>query len=194
MLEGPPFAKELVQIVDKFQQCSFPRVFRDTKILPRRVSFSTTPPKSMSPKIPNYASTAASAKVGGSNNVLESKPDPQAEGIVPKNSKGQRVDLPIRVDKTTINWLKGRRWCNNHYLRGYCGYRLCSYEHDTQLNETQKDGLRTMARQTPCDMGSDCDNVDCFFGHRCQGNPCAWGASCRFSPELHSIDTQVVNC
>lgn len=44
MVEGPPFAQELLQLVDKFRKTKFPKVFRDTKIPPRRVSFSTTPP------------------------------------------------------------------------------------------------------------------------------------------------------
>lgn len=193
MLEGPPFARELIPLVEHFQQCTFPRVFRNTKIPPRRVSFSTTPPRSVSPKIPSYASTAAAAKVEGSNNVLVAKADYLAEDIIPRNSQGQRVDLPITVPRAVLDSLRGRKWCNTHYLLGYCGFmESCSYEHETPLNENQKNGLRLIARQTPCVEGLDCDDLDCISGHKCPRKPCNYGAGCRFSREMHNVDSKAV--
>ena len=194
MLEGPPFARELAQIVGNFQQCSFPGVFRNTKILPRRVSFSTTPPQSMSPKLPSYATTVASAKAEVPDNVITPRRDPPAEGIVPVNSKNQRVDLPIKVSQTTVHSLRSKKWCNSHYLLGYCGYLNCTYEHKVVLNDAQKNALRIMARQAPCAMMLDCDDPNCLFGHRCPGNPCTWGTNCKFPSEMHNVDTKAVNC
>lgn len=194
MLEGPPFARELVPLVERFRQSSFPGVFRDTKIPPRRVSFSTTPPRSVSPKTPSYASTAATAKIESSNNVLVAKADPRAEDIIPRNSQGQRVDLPIRVPPPVLDSLRGRKWCNTHYLLGYCWYmESCSYEHKTPLDENQKNGLRINARQTPCGDGLNCDDPDCIFGHKCPRKSCNLGVDCRFSREMHNVDTRVVN-
>lgn len=148
----------------------------------------------MSPKPPSYATTAALAKAEVSDDVVTSKKDLQSEGIVPVNSKGQRVDMPIKVSQTMVNSLKGRKWCNSHYLLGYCGYSNCLYEHNVVLNETQKNALRTMARQAPCIMMLDCEDPECYFGHRCPGNPCTWGTSCKFPLEMHNVDTRAINC
>ncbi|KAL8884693.1 MAG: hypothetical protein Q9192_006787, partial [Flavoplaca navasiana] len=108
MLEGPPFATELVSIAEKLKQCSFPNVFRDTKIPPRRVSFSTTPPRSKSPANTSYASTVATSKasVDTTAPILSLKAEPQAEGVIPRNSKGQRVDLPIKVTQQAVQYIK----------------------------------------------------------------------------------------
>jgi hypothetical protein len=60
LIEGPPFAKELAKLKDKFLVAHFPDLFRATKLMPRRVSFSTTPPPTSSPRAPSYAATIAS--------------------------------------------------------------------------------------------------------------------------------------
>lgn len=51
LLEGPPFARELAYIKDKFRTVSFESVFRKEKLanIKRRVSFRTTPPGTPSP-------------------------------------------------------------------------------------------------------------------------------------------------
>ena len=193
MLEGPPFASELAQIVDEFQRCSFPTVFRSTKIPARRVSFSATPPRSISPKIQSYASTAASPKVASSSVTVAPKADAQSQRMVPVNRKGQRIDPPLKPSRTATEAIKGRKLCNNYYLLGVCNFLGCQYEHGL-INEAQKMALRLYARQQACEQGLGCDDPDCYFGHQCPWDPCLYEyKSCRFSPEMHRVDKKVVN-
>ena len=195
MLEGPPFATELVPIVEKLRQCSFPKVFRDTKIPPRRVSFSTTPPRSKSPALASYASTAATTKTDSPAPIMSPKADVQAEGVIPLNSRGQRVDLPIKVTQTAVQLIKSHKWCKNHYLLGCCAYKDngCPYLHKPALNEARLNALRVFARQMPCDDGLKCDDAECYYGHQCRGDPCKFHP-CNFPPEMHNVDTKVANC
>ncbi|KAL8822066.1 MAG: hypothetical protein Q9191_007191 [Dirinaria sp. TL-2023a] len=125
MLEGPPFAQELSQLVQKFGTCSFPAVFRSTKIPPRRVSFSATPPGSPSPKLGSWASAVAIGAAAAS--TFERAPvDLQringSKDSVLRNSKGQRVDPPLVVSPNLVNVLKARKLCNFHHLAGHCPY------------------------------------------------------------------------
>ncbi|KAL8995921.1 MAG: hypothetical protein Q9169_004457 [Polycauliona sp. 2 TL-2023] len=163
MLEGPPFATELIPIVEKFKKCSFPTVFRDTKITTRKVSFSTTPPRSKSPATVSYASTAATAnEVRPSSTSLGSpKAGPQFEYIAPYNQFGQRVDHPIKARQAALQFIKSKKWCKNHYLLGYCGYPEgeCAFPHQPALDETRLNALRVFARQVPCGRGLECDDV-----------------------------------
>ncbi|KAI4220568.1 MAG: hypothetical protein L6R36_007529 [Xanthoria steineri] len=195
MLEGPPFATELVPIVDKLKRCSFPKVFRDTKIPPRQVSFSITPPRSKSPALTSYASTAATARVDSPAPVMSPKPEVPADSVTPRNSKGQRVDLPIKVTQTAVQFIKSQKWCKNHYLLGYCVYddSECAYLHKPALSEARLNALRVFARQMPCGNGLECDDPDCYYGHRCRGDPCKF-YPCNFPPEMHNVDAKVVNC
>ncbi|KAL8882974.1 MAG: hypothetical protein Q9198_000105 [Flavoplaca austrocitrina] len=176
MLEGPPFATELVSIAEKLKQCSFPNVFRDTKIPPRRVSFSTTPPRSKSPANTSYASTVATseASVDTTAPILSLKAELQAEGVIPRNSKGQRVDLPIKVTQQAVQYIKSQKWCKNHHLLGYCVYNdsECAYLHKPTLNEARLNALRVYARQMPCGNGLDCDDPECYHGHGCRVVTC----------------------
>ncbi|KAI4254669.1 MAG: hypothetical protein L6R42_007100 [Xanthoria sp. 1 TBL-2021] len=195
MLEGPPFATELIPIVEKLKQCSFPKVFRDTKIPPRRVSFSTTPPRSKSPALTSYASTAATAKIDTLALIMSPKADLQAKGVIPRNTKGQRVDFPIKVTQTAVQFIKSQKWCKNHRLLGYCVYNdsECAYQHKPALTEARLNALRVFARQMPCENGLGCDDPDCYYGHRCRGDPCKF-YPCNFPQEMHNVDTKVVNC
>ncbi|CZT41159.1 uncharacterized protein RSE6_00870 [Rhynchosporium secalis] len=59
LIEGPPFAKELAVLRDSFIVARFPDVFRTTKLPARRVSFTTTPPRTPVP--PTYAATIGRA-------------------------------------------------------------------------------------------------------------------------------------
>ncbi|CZS92071.1 uncharacterized protein RCO7_00693 [Rhynchosporium graminicola] len=59
LIEGPPFATELAVLRDSFIVARFPDVFRTTKLPARRVSFTTTPPRTPVP--PTYAATIGRA-------------------------------------------------------------------------------------------------------------------------------------
>ncbi|KAL8853637.1 MAG: hypothetical protein Q9221_001448 [Calogaya cf. arnoldii] len=134
MLEGPPFAHELIPIVEKLKQCSFSNVFRSTKIPPRRVSFSTTPPRSKSPAITSYASTAAAAKEESPIPITRSTSHQQASDTVQRNGKGHRVDPPIRVPQAVQLFIKNQRVCKNYHLLE--GLRI--YAHATQFNAERR--------------------------------------------------------
>ena len=193
MLEGPPFAHELIPIVEKLKQCSFSNVFRSTKIPPRRVSFSTTPPRSKSPAITSYASTAAAAKEESPIPITRSTSHQQASDTVQRNGKGHRVDPPIRVPQAVQLFIKNQRVCKNYHLLGMCAYheRDCAYTH-TPLSSMQKDALRIFARQMPCESGLQCDDPSCYYGHRCFRDPCK-SKTCKFPADMHNVDTKVVN-
>ena len=195
MLEGPPFAQELAQIVHKFRHCTFEGVIRDTKLPNRRVSFSTTISRSTSPKTPSYAVTVASVKSELHNEAAQPKVSRPATGMVARNRQGQRVDVPIKTTTAARNSIKGHKFCYEYYLIDKCQYPRCSYEHDAPLDAAQKNALRIVLRQSACLSGLDCGNPDCLFGHRCPADSaCNGGKKCKFAPEMHNVDTKVVNC
>jgi hypothetical protein len=108
LIEGPPFAEELAKLKDKFLVAHFPNLFRATKLTPRRVSFSTTPPPSPSPKAPSYAATIASpvattaVGINGSYYPLTNTTIPVRKDYpVLQNSKGQRLDAIINPTQST---------------------------------------------------------------------------------------------
>ncbi|KAL9591470.1 MAG: hypothetical protein Q9179_007692 [Wetmoreana sp. 5 TL-2023] len=200
MLEGPPFAQELSQLVHKFRQSSFPEVFRDSKIPPRRVSFCTTPPPSItpplskSPKPSTWASTIGTASAAPAVELAtpEKTRPRQPQGGIPRNSEGQRIDPPLTTSQVLVAKLKARKLCNNHYLGGYCPYPDCIHDHDAKLNDKELTALRYVARMAPCKWGIYCDDTECFSGHQCKPNHCH-GANCRFPAEMHKMDTRIAS-
>ena len=193
LVEGPPFAGEMATLVEKFHSTSFPTVFRDTKIPTRRVSFSTTPPKSISPKPPSWAATVQS-KPAQANNLparQTTQTPPSVSVPIPRNSKSQRVDPPIKASQTMVAIMKQKKLCNNWYLTAYCPYNDCKHGHNEKLNEKQIAALRLVARCAPCSQGLDCDDEDCFSGHRCPRDHCIRGIECRFPADMHDVDNRV---
>ncbi|KAI9830817.1 MAG: hypothetical protein M1819_005342 [Sarea resinae] len=190
LLEGPPFARELLELAQKFVTASCPTVFRSTKLLATRAPMSVTPP--MSPG-PSYASTVALVARPGSSGPTPAAPiTPQAsnihKGVVAHNSAGQRVDLPLNFSSSLVAQLKTRKLCNAYHLRGFCHFSSCTHQHGPQLNKKQLVSLRYIARLTPCAMGLDCDDEDCVCGHSCPQPLCHYGSSCRFPRQMHGVD------
>lgn len=193
MLEGPPFAQELSQLVHKFRTYSFPTVFRDTKIPPRRVSFSTTPPSSTSPKPGSWASAVAVGAMAASTSEKIAVDSQRINGFkssIPRNSKGQRVDPPLSVSQSLVNIVKAKKLCNFHHLAGHCPFGICKHEHGAKLGEKELTALRYVARMAPCRWGLDCEDEDCFAGHQCKPAYCH-GDECRFPSEMHNVDTKI---
>ena len=193
LLEGPPFAGEMATLVGRYPTASFPIVFRDTKIPPRRVSFSSTPPKSASPRPPSWAATLASRPA--ELDVQPARKAPSTPQVVsrdiPRNSKGQRVDSLIVVSPTLVTMMKQKKLCNSYYLAGGCPYLKCVHPHNEKLNEKQLAALRIVARLAPCKQGLSCDDEVCFSGHQCPREYCN-RLDCWFPPEMHDVDTKVV--
>ena len=198
LLEGPPFAGELAVLKDKFNIESFQTIFRDRKYPPRRVSFST--PAVTSPQSASLNPTSWVAAVQNGTTQPETRiapaqtPAPTSSSqLIPRNNRGQRVDLPITVPRYMVNEIKRLKLCNNHYLAAPCHFADCQHPHHVKLNETQTDALRCVARMAPCKYGGlYCDKRDCYYGHKCFREPCD-KRLCEFPDEMHGVDQRVVN-
>lgn len=202
MLEGPPFAAELVTLANKFKVASFNDVFRVTKLQVRGVSFSqsgTAESGSTRPLTPAVMSTYASAAMlAGKLSATEvAAPltvdlgDSENKLIVDilKNSRGLRIDSPLRPVEALVKLLKAKKYCNPFHLRGDCPFQAsrghCDFIHGERLKDKHLVALRYIARLTVCDMGSWCDDKTCLAGHQCPNKNCRRGNECKFSREMH---------
>jgi len=205
LLEALPFASGLEELASKFQVTSFRHVFRDTKLLTRRVSFQdqgNRPPKSPSVSYATTVSKAPAAIRAEANSVLPKSPSspaleskPATAELQPRriylNSRGQRVDQPVRYNKILMNPLQARKLCNRHFLTR-CNFVKCTHSHEGKLTDDQLETLKHIARQSPC-YSIWCEDPDCVNGHRCIHDPkCDRGSNCRFPEEMHSVDNKVV--
>lgn len=194
LIEGPPFGKELARLKDKFLVACFPDIFRKTKLSPRRVSFSTTPPPTPIPNALSYAATIASPvdaaavrtddACGPSVTVPARKDYP-----VLQNSRGQRLDAVISPPQSLVRVLRDKKLCNPFHILGECPYNDCIFVHGVRLDEKGIEARRLLARQTPCLSGLQCNDEKCLLGHQCPDKACVKiGRGCRFTPEMHSVD------
>ena len=206
MLEGPPFARELAVIKDKFfGTASFPGVFRSVKLVARRVSFHVTPPDTPAQGYAAVASRAPQAtqtpfrRPGTPSQSAASPPENNSHrlGAVLRNKEGQRVDSYLRYTTAEFGIMKSRRLCNPFHILGKCPYESnygkCQYEHDPKLDEKFLPALRAVARGSPCGEGLQCKEPDCILGHRCPREHCTPGSGCWFPLAMHNIDTKVVS-
>lgn len=209
MLEGPSFAQELSRLVQKFKTTSFPKVFRDTKISSRTGSFSAHSPNDMISKPPTWASKigirpampvtvpehspTSDRRTSETENPVSR--DGKGQDPIPRNSKGQRVDIPLKFNQNLVGGIKGRKYCNNYHLLGECPYYGeygCRHEHGDRLKGAQLNTLRYIARLTPCKAGLACDDPECYWGHKCVHGNCNV-VDCRFSSDMHSVDTKIAS-
>ncbi len=196
LIEGPPFAKELAKLKDQFLVARFPDLFRATKLMPRRVSFSTPPPPAPSLSAPSYAATTAS-HVDTTAVGINSSYHPSTNTTIPErkeqpilqNSKGQRLDTFINPPPPTIvNLMRSLKLCNQYHILGDCSFIGCSFKHGVRLPEVQIEARRLVIRQTPCDSGLDCKAKNCLLGHQCPDRGCTKiGKGCRFPTAMHNV-------
>jgi hypothetical protein len=199
LLEGPPFARELADIKDKFRTVPFDNVFRSQKLVngKRRVSFHPTPPAtppvdyaSAAAKVPSAPSPSSTAQRGSS------PPRVLVPSVVLWNRRGQRVDPPLRYLHQDFYSLRALQLCNSFHLLGKCYFQdtfgECHHDHKKKLSALQKTALRAVARQTPCQSGLSCNDPDCLHGHRCTRDNCDI-SQCRFSSAMHDVDTNIVS-
>lgn len=197
LLEGPPFAPELAVLASKFTTESFPFVFRDTKLPNRRVSFSTTPPRTRTPAAPPVFNHASAVAKPPPSPPLETESTPSVLNKAQKpkaafNSAGERVDLPISVSPVDVRNMKSRKMCNYFHLTGSCyNGEKCAHRHGERLTGKELETLRHIARMTPCKT-LRCTDEDCISGHQCPRNPCML-PECWFREEMHNVDTRTVN-
>lgn len=197
LLEGPPFSRDLAKIKDSFRKVSFENIFRNQKLPQRQVSYNMTPPGTpgvdyakAASKAPSFPTVIPTLLQGS---ALSERPT--TIGVL-RNIQGQRVDQPLSYSQQDFYSLKNRKLCNNFYLLGRCHYQeefgSCQHDHEAKLSDRQKSALRAVARQSYCQEGLSCSNLDCLHGHRCTRNNCS-RTNCWFPREMHNVDTKVVS-
>ncbi|KAJ5881255.1 uncharacterized protein N7473_012308 [Penicillium subrubescens] len=131
LVEGPPFAREIKELVPSFATTSFPEVFRSQK-LSRRISFSNAPTTptgtGTSTPISNYASIVRSTPHSPHNtspSPSPSPPTPNQKTKLPihKNALGQRIDRPLHYStRGKLEALKQHKFCNQFHILGSCSW------------------------------------------------------------------------
>ncbi|ESZ96593.1 hypothetical protein SBOR_3015 [Sclerotinia borealis F-4128] len=194
LLEGPPFAKELAVLKDKFLVMHLPGLFRNTKLPARRVSFSKTPPLVSNPNIPSYTATIASSvdtDTIGAEEACEhfvSVPASMSSTVL-RNSKGQRLDAVISPPRSLVNMMRNMKHCNMFHILGECPYDQCSFLHGARLDKKGIEARRFISRYAPCSSKLKCQDERCLLGHQCPEKMCAkTGKGCRFTKEMHNVD------
>lgn len=199
LVKGPPFAQEMEELAAGFKTDSFENVFMSSKLkTTRRVSFSATntaitPPRTPTP---NYASAAKATPPTQSSSLVVSSPAHRVSKLrqsVCVNSRGQRVDHPLRYSsKENVETLKRRKLCNQFHLLGSCPYgNNCTHKHGPSLSATEITDLTHIARSSVCLNGIFCHDVNCVCGHRCPQKTCP-GGGCKFPDSMHGVDTNIV--
>lgn len=201
LIESVPFANKLEDLAIKFERTRLQGLFRESKLETRRTSIredvvpllQKTPPAS-------YASTVKQPyqPQGRLSPVLPRELPgtikERAEKRIFLNSRGQRVDQPVKADRAVVTSLKPKKLCNRHFLTR-CNYIACLHSHEGKLSLAETDALRFIARLSPCQT-LYCEDPDCVSGHRCmQGSICdRRGLSCWFPEEMHTVDTKIADC
>jgi len=203
LVESIPFASKLEDLAVKFEQTRFPGLFRESKLDARRLSlreeriaigrnsppstptsYASTVKHSSQPQAEMWAILPNDSTIGTSEERVERKK-------IFQNSKGQRVDQPVKADRMLVTSLKPRKLCNRHFLTK-CSYVPCLHSHEGKLTPGQVEALRFIARLSPCQT-LYCEDPDCVAGHRCmQGEKCdRRGSSCWFSENMHNVDVKI---
>ena len=85
---------------------------------------------------------------------------PLTKDTIPRNRKGQRIDPPLKHDKTEVERVKKLKMCNVHFLRGECPYgNKCTHKHNVEPSKKDLEILKIVARYACCRTGSACDDV-----------------------------------
>jgi hypothetical protein len=196
LIEGPPFAKELDKLKDKFLVARFPGLFRSTKLTTRRVSFSTTPPPTPSPKATSYAATIANLAdntavgINGLHHASMAITIPTRKDYpVLRNSRGQRLDAVINPPQSLVSVLRNKKLCNQYHILGECYFSNCSFLHGGRLGEKEIEARRLLLRQAPCPSRLECREKNCLHGHQCPDRACMKiDNGCYFTREMHNVD------
>jgi len=172
LLEGPPFARELAAIKDRYHTVSFDNVFRNQMLVvsPRRATVSLpTPPQTPST---DYATAAGQTPLPPSSSTPQTSVANKqtTTSAVLFNEAGERVDPPLSFTSKDFVAVKGRRLCNPFHLLGKCSFLEkfgnCHHDHGASLSDKQLVALRAVARLTSCRRGRACRDAECLCGHQ----------------------------
>ncbi|MCJ1281521.1 hypothetical protein MMC26_000841 [Xylographa opegraphella] len=141
---------------------------------PYHTSMTRTPSEStnnsmMNPLAPTWANKVVSAPPA---QTASPPPTPQPSTMenankIPRNKFGQRIDPTIQYDKSEVRRVQKIHMCNVHFLRHDCPYgNDCTHDHFYKPSKNELLTLRVIARGTPCNFGSACDDIKCIYGHR----------------------------
>jgi hypothetical protein len=189
MLEGPPFAKELMDLREKFATTSFNTVFRKTKFQSRGTPFNITPPASPSPSYARVITQGSAQQPSTTPSPSDGERDVHT---ILRNGKGQRVDSYLRYTQIDVGNLIREKLCNAYHLQGRCPFNNCTHKHGARVQGKQLEALRFIARLRWCGNGVRCSDESCISGHQCPHKGCTGKGSCRFPKEMHGVDTKVV--
>ncbi len=109
-----------------------------------------------------------------------------------RNAQGLRIDPPLNPKETMVVWLRSQKFCNYHFLQGYCPDPRCKARHDGRLDSEHLDALRYLGRSLPCRFSNHCRDPECYAAHMCPFQPCA-NRNCKFYAEMHIYDRQIVS-
>ncbi|RSM05275.1 hypothetical protein CDV31_009673 [Fusarium ambrosium] len=194
LIEGPSFARELKEIADQFETCSFVDVFSSQTIHKpapfARMSLPTLPAMPALPPAPDSGFRPQKRQ----RSISPMTASPVTASPILRNKNGDRIDSHLPVySPEEFNEVKSWKLCNNFYLLGQClAPNKCIHDHDKQLTSDQMDVLRSIARGAPCRNGLKCDDPRCMNGHSCRYRVCV-RKDCRFPLEMHNVDTNVVS-
>lgn len=194
LIEGPPFAKELAGLTNRFRVARFSSVFKNTKLASQRVfTPTTTPPLTPTLNIPSYSATISTsigaAAIGTDVTHHSSMTSPTAISRVLHNSKGQRIDSIIHPLPTLVHALRFKKQFNAFHILGECPFNKCSFEHTPRLDKQAIEARQWIARQTPCHLGFQCRDEKCLRGHQCPHESCGRiDKGCNFTSKMHNVD------
>ena len=140
---------------------------------------------------------------------IHSSPAYQAHGgasplsaIVPRDTEGRRLDLPLNFLDSLVDEMDKIHYCNSFHLKGHCPYPKCKHLHMVRdeatqllrrLNPGETETLRFIARRSPCRHGTACNVVDCWAGHRCINHIKKGKRDCSFPESMHFEDKGAIN-
>ncbi|KAH6679186.1 C-x8-C-x5-C-x3-H type zinc finger protein-like protein [Halenospora varia] len=172
LIEGPPFAKELAVLNDKFLVTRFPDVFRNTKLPYAATIASPVDAAAVRTDGAYYPSTNLTVPARRDYPVLQ-------------NSRGHRLDVIINPPQSLVNVMRTTKYCNLFHILGECTYTKYIFLHGIRLDETGIEARRLILHQTPCVSGLQCKDEKCLLGHQCPDRGCAKsGRVCRFPREM----------
>ena len=134
-------------------------------------SRAAAPPHTLTEPVSSEFLDSLIRRTGGDIDFATFSCTPGSSSAVPINRNKQRIDLdlprPTREQLAAFAArTSGLKLCEQHFLRDYCPFNPCEFDHDP-IDPDMVGTLRWHARRTPCHDGVMCRDPLCFFGHRC---------------------------
>lgn len=195
LVESVPFSPDFKHLATWFHNTSFRHVFRSIKLdhnehISRVISNAAL--KTYASATSGLVALASQAQtVATSQQVSRVTTNNAPFKKIRLNRHGQRIDETLpRWDPETYKLLKMRSLCPRHFLTE-CDDPSCSKSHGGSVDEQGKFALMRIARETPCERGTRCNERQCLSAHHCLYSRCMYGSDCKYGPEMHGVDKAV---